>query len=379
MTKTNEGIVSAPVVMLMEQMMGIPDLQTSHPAEFAYPDGSLHYSDPGACDALRLEMVSLGLGGQVEIACMRGLMIDSRERLFTLLYPTNYQSKLGHNHLKFSVASGRPVSEEERRNPVAIIVEFKRALKSKERERYLAYLKTWTKSVEKAGVGGEGPAWITSNEIAFAQNWVWFEVDRSKSGLNTLNWLALVHLNFGMAVVPVQSVLFNMPAESDPRNTRNLIREAHYAPLSELLGAIVRPIGMETEGEGTAEGNIDEETYYWSYSSLIGMETPFPVDFDSTVEWDGLEFAIELASNTTSNEREYLCRFIESWLELAGRGAFGGRGTKCNESPVFLEDQRTLKFYVNMGDVDEIASMTPFFRGLVSIHHQMPIKLVRVS
>jgi hypothetical protein len=32
-----------------------------------------------------------------------------------------------------------------------------------------------------------------------------------------------------------------------------------------------------------------------------------------------------------------------------------------------------------MGDVDEIASMTPFFRGLAIIHKEMPILIVRVT
>lgn len=378
MPARREDILSAHAVMLVEQMTGIPDMKVPHRPTFAYPDGSLHYSAEGACDAMRFDMVAWGGEKYLHSTNMRSRRTVPGDRFYSIIYPAGYQKKLGDLPFGFSNTFAEPEFKEELQDPISVIVEFKRVPKTKDFERYMNYLRTWAKSVETQGIAGEGPARISSKDVGSSQRWAWFDVDMSKSGPNTMNWLVLVHLNFGIEVSPVTEVLFNISKDADPRDTRNLRESANYLPF--WTSTVVSRSAVETISEdATPSESCDAEDYHWSLYGLADMQTPFPVEFDETSEWDSLEFTIQLVTNTTNDEREYLCDFLTSWLLLASRGAFGGRGTPCTEPPVFLNDGRTVRFRVDMGDLEHVASLMPFFRGLTHMHSELPIEAVYVK
>ena len=237
-------------------------------------------------------------------------------------------------------------------------------------------MKAWASSVQDKGVAGEGAARLVRNEIVFSQRWCWFEVEASQSGPHTLNWLILVHLNFGIDVWPVDYVAFNPAPAYDARIQYPLAQTQVVRSLRDLSTAS----GDSTQEYVPSKGI--EHTYSWTYGALVGIETPFPVRFSDDWNWCDEETEIFVVFQTSLSKAEVrrLSRVALGWLQLAYWGGFGGEGLRHFDRPAFSADCRNMRIRANFEGGDMERSIEVFVNTLRSFHqHSTAIESIAIG
>lgn len=365
-------IISAQALMAIEHGTDEAGFREKFEPDFSFPDGSLHYSSEVACEEIRKFLTMSGLSRRVCTTIGKSSALYASPFRMSIVYPRTYERALGE--LCFGGGSRDTTTSEphERINPVNVVVEFQKPPDALTQERYMQYLRFWARSVQDQGIAGEGPARLAAAEVAFSERWCWFEVDGMESGPHTLNWLILVHLNFGIDVWPVAFISFNPPRWADARIQLPLAQTQVTRSFSDILNG---PVVLSSEIE------VDEapETYYqWNCGGLVGMQTPFPVEFSDDFEWEETEITIHFQSFISRRGMKTLREVVHSWLRLARWGGFGGEGIKGYDAPEFSDDCRSVHIRANFRG-SEMEQCIRVLIGALDLLHRESIRIEKIT
>ena len=246
-----------------------------------FPDGSLLIRGEVADGYARKAWETIGqvasFGKDVaQHATVRDLAGFGPYRRYRFLYLADYHERLGGNSgfLVIPVGLGQFVSKGEYElGALPVTVRFYSRVA---RDAMLAFRDTverWSSSVSTCGVFGEGPARLLSAEIAFQGLFATFVIDASRSGQNTLNWLTLLVLGFGIETHPVRAIQYDSVDDVDgtkqPRNAPGQNLQNSNFPWRGTTAGGGRPANSRVAAEQLCSGDCSPppQVLFRSFSS----------------------------------------------------------------------------------------------------------------
>lgn len=185
-----------------------------------YPDGSLQFDIPSRNIHVKfVESLSmLELLPQLSDTWMQSLAPFPPNN-YTLFYGHEYQLLLGEPHFQAGVGNVVWPGEYQLAD-MLFTVWFRRRPPKTIRMQFVRCLSEWLSSMSSRGLSGEGHVSAVSTEVEFRGGRADVYLNLSRTGMNTILWLLLTALEFGHAVAPIESAVFN---HDDPESIRAMI------------------------------------------------------------------------------------------------------------------------------------------------------------
>jgi hypothetical protein len=280
------------------------------------------------------------------------------KRYFYVQYPVAYQEKLKTED-SFQVGQGRvrpPAPGEFELDHLEVTVGFRTRVSKAIRQEFVDTIAAWGAAAAGQGAFDDGPISFASPGVEFSGTRARFFLDARLSGQDTLNWLALVILDFGEDVHTTTGVYFGSTPEflddmiGPVRNEWALV--AFPKDGSESTPA--QSVATEPVGHVPPEAKPDSGVVSRSFPVLA-----LPIN-----EWDSFVATVYFGRPLLVEERGELTSLIDAWLLLGSYGGFGGRGTHSSDKVKFDDATDSLNLKADMGDVDPEISLQVLIRTL---------------
>jgi hypothetical protein len=217
-----------------------------------------------------------------------------------------------------------------------IRIGFRRTPKKAAIEAFAAHVAWWADSVRERGIGDELSVSLISSAIEVAGRIAQFQLDASRSGQLTINWLIIALASF-CETEQIELIDFTAAREqlSSHASTPHAKLKRYELPSSEAIAS-------ETVGE-----SLDSD-------QVVLVPPYFRLHIDSALDSSSAVINIALDEATNSNEIAIVQDTVEHWRQLGVYGGFGGRGFDDSSSIAYLDDESCLRLTVDFGvsDVD---------------------------
>jgi hypothetical protein len=348
-----------------------------------FPDGGLLIR--GDCDKgwqvnqLWRMMAENGLFGRhIENNIMIASICSMPTQIYRLLYPDYYKEKLGGKGV-FIVCPGVSTHlahlSKGQLESLSVAVKFHSRVTRDVARAFVDMLCRWSSTVSRSGIFGEGSAFLRSGGATFQGLRVSFQIDVSRSGQNTINWLSLLILEFGLNRHPVTVVRYDCEDN-----------ESYEYLLGPLRGK-VSVIPFPTSGSSmTSELAIPmSESEAASFVPTDAVPHPdyrserFRVHESSFCSWDDLVVTVYFAAWPTEEKREQFRQLLNSWLTIGFYGGLGGDRLRRHGEVWFNEKNESARMMANMTGTDEAVAIPLLIRILEGFSAVVPIEAITIG
>ena len=187
---------------LREQLLGFaPDCLE------LFPDGSMQWNNEQREVDVRRFLYSIGIMDKSVWDTPFRALSGFGQHLYFLLYPLKYQKRVGTLNFGPGLRPAQPVVDSEHcLEDIGITVTFRKQPPRDIKLQFEMAVNDWFRVAELQGAIGEGPV-IRRSEVVFDEKCARFELDFTRSGQATLNWLMLAMLTFGVSRSVITEVI----------------------------------------------------------------------------------------------------------------------------------------------------------------------------
>jgi hypothetical protein len=280
------------------------------------------------------------------------------KRFFFVNYREAYQKQL-RSEASFQIGQGRiwpPAPGEFELATLEASVAFRTRTSKGVRRSFVKAISAWAATASERGAFEDGPVSLASQGVEFSGTRARFRIDARCSGQDTLNWLALVILDFGEDVHTVTGVYFGATLE--------------------FLDKAMGPVRSEwelVEFPGDRQAPAPESSPRTAPSDFVPPGTKRSSEFASPKfrvlalpydEWDSFVATIYFGRPLLAEERKELAALIDAWFLLGSYGSLGGTGTHSSNPVKFDETTDSAILTADMGDVDATIALSVLIRAL---------------
>ncbi len=273
-------------------------------------------------------------------------------------YPIEYQEKMG-TEASFSVGHGTmrpPAPGEFELARLEVTVGFRNRVGEAARRAFAEAIFDWGAAAADRGAFDDGPVALSSPGVESCGARSRFLVDASRSGQDTLNWLALILLDFGEDVQAVTDVFFG----SEPAYLDAMIGPARGEwVLVEFSGK--RPSTTRRRSARASQlGYVPHDAI--PHANLKSKK--FKILKLNFYEWESFAVTIYFGRALSDEDRRQLAALVDSWTFLDSYGGFGGAGMHSADKVEFDEATDSASLQADMGDAEPKIALSVLIRAL---------------
>ena len=332
----------------------------------SYPNGALQTEGAQSADELlRILTLAQVLGRDLIAHSQFRSLSPFPRHLYQLVHSGLYDQRVGETGVVIVPTShARELPGERCLDDLFVAVEFRRRQNKKTMNRFIEVVRSWASSVSQNGIFSEGPAFLATQVVVFQGLQARFRINLGLSGQDTLNWLSLLIIDYGLEVNPINTIVYGLE-----EGLEEYLSPVHGEPLSLTFGEVPHqegevphqePVGSLTSIEHDSRTHIPRE----ADPHPLYRSQRFRVLMSRQVSTEDLFLTVYFSRPPSAEEQVEFHNSLKSWIRVGFSGGFGHPGFHNCSEILFAEESASAHLQADMGGADPNIALPVLIRIL---------------